>query len=235
MRAIVQTKYGPPTCLQLQDLPKPTPKEDEVLVRVRATCVHPDVWHAVLGRPYILRLMGSGFFRPKNPVPGTDMAGIVESIGAKVEEFKPGDEVFGETIGSTQWSNGGTYAEFAIAPAESLAIKPSEVSFEHAACVPTSGFIALMNLDEIDQSLQNKEVLINGAGGGVGSLALQLAKVRGARVTAVDCAEKQAMLRSLGADATIDYKQEDFTKGSARYDLIFDIPGNHFCNGAANL
>jgi NADPH:quinone reductase-like Zn-dependent oxidoreductase len=171
--------------------------------------------------------MGAGFFKPKNPIPGTDMAGVVEEVGNDVTRFQPGDGVFGETIGSMQWVNGGAYAEYVAVAEECLALKPGNVTFEQAASVPTSGYIALLNFGEVEQLGPGKRVLVNGAGGGVGALALQLAKAYGARVTAVDSTKKLSLLRELGADEVIDYTREDFTKGGVRYDLIFDIPGNH--------
>ena len=198
-----------------------------MLVRVRAASVHADVWHVVMGLPYVLRLMGSGLRKPKNPIPGTDAAGIVESVGKDVTRFRPGDEVFGETLGGRQWQNGGAYAEYATAPESALALKPANITFEQAAAVPTSALIALPAL-RIEGKLQKgHKVLINGAGGGVGSIAVQLAKAFGTEVTAVDSAEKLGMLRALGADHVIDYVQEDFTRSHERYDLIFDVPGNH--------
>ncbi len=226
MKAIVQEKYGSPDDLELREVDKPAIGDDEVLVRVRAASVHPDVWHIVSGRPYVLRLMGAGFSKPKNPIPGTDMAGIVESVGKSVTQFRQGDEVFGETIGAHQWTNGGAFSEYVSVRQDWLALKPDNITFEQAASVPTSGFIALQNLREGKQ-LSGQKVLVNGAGGGVGALALQLAKAYGAHVTAVDSTSKLSMLRSLGADRVIDYTQEDFTRRGVRYDLIFDVPGNH--------
>lgn len=227
MKAIVQERYGSPDDLELRDVDKPAVGDDECLVRVRAASVHPDVWHFVTGRPHILRLMGAGLFKPKNPIPGTDMAGIVESVGARVTRFRTGDEVFGETTLSHGWTTGGAYAEFVSVRDDQLALKPDNVTFEQAASVPTSGLIALQNLRGADRSLPGKKVLVNGAGGGVGSLALQLAKSYGAHVTAVDSTGKLTMLSSLGADRVIDYTQDDFTRLSDRYDLVFDVPGNH--------
>lgn len=227
MKAIVQDRYGSADLLKLREIDKPTAGDDEVLLRVHAASVHPDVWHVVTGLPYVLRLMGSGLRKPKNPVPGTDAAGVVESVGRNVARFKPGDEVFGETLNSHPWTNGGAYAEYATAPEAALALKPTNVSFVAAAAVPTAALIALPIL-RIDGNLQaGQKVLINGAGGGVGSIALQLAKALGAEVTCVDGKDKLDMLRTLGADQVIDYSREDFTQGSQRYDLILDIPGNH--------
>ncbi len=226
MKAVVQEKYGSPDDLELREVDKPAVGDDEVLVRVRAASVHPDVWHVVSGRPYVLRLMGAGLFKPKNPIPGTDMAGIVESVGKGVTRFHQGDEVFGETIHVLQWTNGGAFAEYVAVRRDLLALKPDNITFEQAASVPSSGFITLQNLRGASEVLPGKKVLINGAGGGVGSLALQISKAYGAHVTAVDTTSKLSMLRSLGADDVIDYTQEDFTRSGVRYDLIFDIPGN---------
>ncbi|NIM92939.1 MAG: zinc-binding dehydrogenase [Anaerolineales bacterium] len=227
MRAIVQDKYGSPDdVLELREIEKPVVEDDEVLVHVRAASVHPDVWHVVTGRPYILRLMGAGVFRPKNPIPGTDVAGIVESVGKDVTRFGPGDEVFGETRMEHQWQNGGAYAEYVSVPQDVLALKPNGITFEQAASVPTSGFIALQNLQGGGQIQPGQRVLINGAGGGVGTIAVQLAKAYGAHVTGVDNTEKMEMILSLGADHVIDYTQEDFTQRDERYDLILDVASN---------
>ncbi|MEV4383004.1 NAD(P)-dependent alcohol dehydrogenase [Streptosporangium sp. NPDC049644] len=226
MKAVVQDAYGSPEVLELREIDKPVVKEDEVLVRVRAASVHPDVWHVVSGRPYVLRLMGAGLLRPKNRVPGTDVAGHVESVGRKVTRFRPGDEVFGETIRGNQWKNGGAFAEYVSVSQDALASKPGNVTFEQAAAVPTSGLIALRNLPE-GRLRPGQSVLVNGAGGGVGSFAVQLAKAYGATVTGVDDKAKLDMVRSLGADRVIDHTREDFTRSGERYDLIFDVPGNH--------
>jgi NADPH:quinone reductase-like Zn-dependent oxidoreductase len=227
MKAIVQDRYGSPDVLELEEVEMPVAKDDEVLVRVRAASVHPDVWHVMSGRPYALRLMGAGLLRPKNRIPGTDLAGLVESVGKNVTELEPGDEVFGESLSGYQWTNGGTFAEYVSVKQERLALKPDNITFEQAAAVPTSGLIALNNLREAGGVQPGQKVLINGAAGGVGAIALQLAKAYGANVTGVDHTKKLDMVRSLGADHLIDYTREDFTQGSERYDLIFDIPGNH--------
>jgi len=198
-----------------------------VLVRVRAASVHPDVWHVVTGRPYVLRLMGAGLFKPKNPVPGTDVAGHVESVGENVTQFRPGDDVFGESLkGALQWMNGSAFAEYASVSQDALALKPQGISFKQAAAVPTSGLIALLNLQNQRKIKPGQSVVINGAAGGVGSIAVQLAKAYGARVTGVDGTKKLEMVRALGADHVIDYTQEDFTQLSERYDLIFDVASN---------
>src|SRR5688572_23691752 len=197
MKAVIQSGYGPiERVLSVQHVSTPTPKDDEVLVRVRAASVHPDVWHAILGYPFVLRLMGNGVLRPR-AVPGTDLAGVVEAIGRNVTRFKAGDEVFGESA-RHGWMNGGAYAEYAAVRQDYLALKPSNVSFEQAAAVPTAGTIALNNLGGIVRR-KRQSVLINGAGGCMGPIALQIAKADGAEVTAVDCATKLPMLRALGA------------------------------------
>lgn len=224
MKAVIQEKYGPPDeVLQLREIARPVAGDDEVLVRVRAASVHADVWHVVTGRPYVLRLMGAGLLKPKNPVPGTDLAGVVESVGRNVTRFRPGDEVFGESIKSIQWANGGAFAEYAAAPQDALAHKPKSVSFEQAAAVPTSGLIALNNLQSPRSIQPGQRVLINGAGGGVGSIAVQLAKASGAQVTGVDHPLKLEMIRALGADHVIDHTRQDFTQLGERYDLILDV------------
>lgn len=226
MKAIVCEQYGEPEVMVLKDVEKPVPEEHEVLVKVHAASVHADIWHVVAGWPYALRLMGAGLLRPKKGIPGTDMSGVVESVGEKVTRFRPGDTVFGETVAGHQWTHGGAYAEFVAVPEDNLALKPANITFEQAAAVPTSGIITLWNLDDGEMIQPGSKVLINGAGGGVGSLALQIAKAYGAVVTGVDCTEKMDLVRSLGADRVIDYTQEDFTLENESYDLIFDIPGN---------
>lgn len=227
MKAIVQDGYGPPDeVLRLDEVDTPRIAEDEVLVKVRAASVHPDVWHVVTGRPFALRLMGSGLARPKVRVPGTDCAGVAVAVGKAVTRFRSGDEVFGEAIRGMQWRNGGTFAEYAAVPEEGLALKPANVSFEEAAGVPTSGIIALSNLRSGGISgagAVGRKVLINGAGGGVGSIALQAAKAWGATVTGVDHGEKRDLLLSLGADEALDYAREDFTRSGGKYDLILDV------------
>ncbi len=226
MKAVIQSRYGSPDDLEVREVDRPAVSDDEVLVRVRAASLHPDVWHVVSGWPFVLRLMGAGLFKPKNRIPGTDMSGIVESVGKNVTELRPGDPVFGETIVKQQWTNGGAYAEYVSVHQDLLALKPDNVTFEQAASVPTSGYIALLNLRDRSRLGPGRTVLINGAGGGVGTLALQIAKAHGAHVTAVDSTGKLDMLRSLGADEVVDFTQEDFTRRGVRYDLIFDVPGH---------
>jgi NADPH:quinone reductase-like Zn-dependent oxidoreductase len=227
MRAIVQDRYGSLDVLMLRDVAEPSVQDDEVLVRVRAASVHPDVWHVVRGRPYVLRVMGSGVRRPKHRIPGTDLAGRVESVGRSVTRFRPGDEVFGESVKGYSWRNGGAYAEYAAAPQEALAHKPERLTFEQAAAVATSGLIAIAGVRHQGKLQAGQRVLVNGAGGGVGVMAVQLAKALGAAsVTAVDSAGKLEMLRSIGADQVVDYAREDFTQRGDRHDLIVDVPGN---------
>lgn len=227
IKAIVQYKYGSPDVLDLKEIDSPVVKDDEVLVHVHAASVHPDVWHVVRGVPYVLRIMGAGLLKPKNGVPGTDLAGRVEAVGRNVTQFGPGDKVFGESIRGYSWTNGGAFAEYVSVSQEGLARKPDNLTFEQAAAVPTSGLIALQGLRYQGQLQAGQKVLINGAGGGVGTIAVQLAKSYGAEVTGVDSTEKLDTVRSLGADHVIDYTREDFTQGGERYDLILDIPGNH--------
>lgn len=225
MKAIIQDRYGPPDAvLSLREIETPAIRDDEVLVRVRAASVHPDVWHAVYGWPYVLRLMGSGLRRPKYPIPGTDVAGTVDAVGRSVTRFQPGDAVFGETLRSHQWRNGGAFAEYVPVAEQHLASKPGNVTFEQAAAVPTAGLILLLNVRDA-QLLPGHHVLVNGAGGGVGALAVQLAKARGATVTGVDSAAKRDLVGSLGADRVLDYAEQDYTRAGDRYDLIIDIPG----------
>lgn len=226
MKAIIQQRYGSPDDLELREVDRPIVGDGEVLVRVRAASLHPDVWHVVAGRPFVLRLMGAGLLKPRNPIPGTDMAGIVESVGRSATRFRPGDPVFGETSATHQWTHGGAFAEYVAVREDLLASKPENVTFEQAASVPSSGVIALQNLRGLGPWRTGERVLINGAGGGVGAIALQIAKARGAHVTAVDSAGKLGMLRSLGADEVVDYKREDFTRRGVRYHLVFDVPGD---------
>jgi NADPH:quinone reductase-like Zn-dependent oxidoreductase len=223
MRAVIQSGYGAPaTVLSVEDVAKPVPSDHEVLVRVRAASMHPDVWHVVVGIPIVLRLMGNGLLRPR-AIPGTDIAGVVEAVGNQVTRFAIGDEVFGECA-KHGWMNGGAYAEYAAVPQDYLARKPRNVTFEQAAAVPTAGMIALNNLGGTVRP-KRETVLINGAGGCMGPIALQIAKADGARVTAVDSAEKLPMLAALGADHVIDYRKEDYLRRGERYDFVLDVVG----------
>jgi len=218
MKAIVQDTYGSTDVLELRDIDKPEIADDEVLVRVHAAGVDRGVWHVMTGLPYPIRLAGYGLRAPKTPVPGADVAGVVEAAGKDVTRFQPGDEVFG--IGK------GAFAEYARAPENKLAPKPANLTFEQAAVVAISGLPALQGLRDHGKVRPGQKVLIIGASGGVGTYAVQLAKVFGAEVTAVCGSTKVDMVRSLGADHVIDYTREDFAEGEQRYDVILDIGGN---------
>jgi NADPH:quinone reductase-like Zn-dependent oxidoreductase len=218
MKAIVQDEYGSADVLELRDIDKPKIADDEVLVHVHAAGVGRDVWHVMRGLPYPIRLAGYGLRAPKNPVIGSDVAGVVETVGDKVSRFRPGDEVFG--IGK------GSYAEYARAPEDKLAPKPTNLTFEQAAVVAIMGSTALQALRDQGKVRQGQEVLIIGASGGVGTYAVQIAKAFGANVTGVCSTQKVEMVLSIGADHVIDYKREDFAEGDQRYDLILDIGGN---------
>ena len=218
MKAIVQDTYGSTDVLELRDIDKPEVADDEVLVRVHAAGVDRGVWHVMTGLPYPIRLAGYGLRAPKTPVPGADVAGVVEAAGKDVTRFQPGDEVFG--IGK------GAFAEYARAPENKLAPKPANLTFEQAAVVAISGLPALQGLRDHGKVRPGQKVLIIGASGGVGTYAVQLAKVFGAEVTAVCGSTKVDMVRSLGADHVIDYTREDFAEGEQRYDVILDIGGN---------
>lgn len=225
MRAVVQNAYGPPgEVLDTGDRPVPEPGPDEVVVRVVAASVHPDVWHAVTGLPYVLRIMGSGLRRPKVDVPGTDLAGIVSAVGDDVDGLAIGDRVYGESLIGHQWKNAAAYAEYVAVRATSLAPLPPNLDFVEAAAIPTSAYIAAMNMAHLVRP--GDKVLVNGAGGGVGMFVMQIAKAAGATVTGVDTTSKQDLLRELGADHVVDYTNEDFALGEERYNLIVDIPGN---------
>jgi NADPH:quinone reductase-like Zn-dependent oxidoreductase len=227
MKAIVQDRYGSADVLELREIERPTANDDEVLIRVRASSIHADVWHAMRGIPYVLRFMGSGVRAPKHRVPGTDLAGVVESVGTNVTRFRAGDEVFGQSLRANLWRNGGAFAEYAAVPEAMLEPKPAGLTFEHAAAVPTSGSLAVQHVRDEGRTQPGQRVLINGAGGAVGSFAVQLAKAYGAHVTGVDAPAKLDMLRSIGADEVLDYTKEDFTRRGERYDFVLDIAGNH--------
>ena len=218
MKAIVQDTYGSPDVLQLREIDKPVVGEDEVLVRVQAAGVDQCVWHSVAGLPYLFRIAGIGVRAPKNPVPGLDVAGRVEAVGGSVTLFQPGDEVFGTCRGS--------FAEYASARADRLGPKPAKLSFEEAAAVPTSGATALQAVRDKGKVRPGQRVLVIGAGGGVGTFAVQLAKAFGAEVAGVCSTTKTELVRSIGADRVIDYTREDFADGRNRYDVILDIAGN---------
>jgi NADPH:quinone reductase-like Zn-dependent oxidoreductase len=218
MQAIVNHAYGPPDDLKLQQIDKPEIGDDGVLVRVRAASVNPLDWHFMRGQPYVARST-MGLRRPKVFVRGVDVAGEVEAVGANVAQFQRGDAVFGECEG--------TFAEYASGPEMRLAPKPVGLTFEQAAAVPIAGCTALQALRDHGQIQAEQQVLINGASGGVGTFAVQLAKAFGAEVTGVCSTQNVDLVSSIGADNVVDYTQEDFTRSSQRYDLILDLAGNH--------
>jgi len=226
MKAIVQVGYGPPErVLAMQEVDRPPVGDEDVMVRVRATSVNTPDWIAVSGTPYILRLQ-SGLRRPKTRVRGTDVAGVIEAVGSKVTDFRPGDEVFGSAWAGLQPTSG-TFAEFTVVPASQLVGKPLNVTFEEAAASVMSGITALIAMRDVGKVAPGSHVLINGASGGVGTLAVQVAKALGAEVTGVSSTRNLEFLRSLGADHVIDYTTEDFTLGEPRYDVILDNVMNH--------
>ena len=218
MKAIVQDAYGSTDVLELRDVDEPDIADDEVLVQVHAAGVDRGVWHVMTGLPYPIRLAGYGLRAPKTPVPGADVAGVVEAVGTAVTRFEPGDKVFG--VGK------GTFAEYARAAEDKLAPKPANLTFKQAAVVPISGLTALQALRDHAKVQPGQKILITGASGGVGTYAVQLAKGYGAEVTAVCSTTKVDMMGSLGADHVIDYMLDDFADGKQRYDVIVDIGGN---------
>jgi NADPH:quinone reductase-like Zn-dependent oxidoreductase len=220
MKAIVQDAYGTEDVLEYRDIDKPVPKDDEVLVRVRAAGLDRGVWHVMTGLPYLVRVVvpTMGLSRPKVPVRGMDLAGQVEAVGGRVTRFRPGDAVFGWTDGS--------YAEYASVPEDQLVPMPANLSFEQAAAVPISGLAALQGLRDVGEIHAGQKVLVIGAAGGVGSFAVQLAKAFGAHVTGVGSTTQLDLIRSLGADEVVDYTHDDVTDGSRHWDLILDTAGH---------
>jgi NADPH:quinone reductase-like Zn-dependent oxidoreductase len=225
MKAIVQDRYGPSSVLRMADMPVPEIAADEVLVAVHAASMHADIWHAVTGVPYALRLMGSGVRRPKQPIPGIDVSGTIVAVGSEVTAFAPGNEVFGETTRRQQWTNGGAFAEFAAVPAAALAIKPTRLSHVEAAAVPTSGLIGVQVVEDEGRVQPRQTVLVNGAAGGVGVFAVQVAKAAGAFVTGVDRTDKLEILHRIGADEVVDYTTTDVTERLDAYDVFIDVAG----------
>jgi NADPH:quinone reductase-like Zn-dependent oxidoreductase len=226
MKAIVQTRYGPPEqVLRMQEMAPPAPRAGEVLVRVRATSVNTPDWITVTGVPYFLRL-AFGLRRPRTPVRGTDVAGVVEAVGRDVTDLQPGDEVFGSSWTGTLGTRG-TFAERTTVAASSLIVKPHGLSFEDAAASVMSGLTALAAIQTLGKVTPGTRVLINGASGGVGTFAVQIARSLGAEVTGVCSTRNIDLVRSLGAEHVIDYTQEDFTRGTERYDLVLDNVLNH--------
>ena len=219
MKAIVYCDYGVAN-LKLEDVEKPTPADDQLLVRVRAASVNPYDWHFVEGTPYVMRAMGVGLRKPKDTHLGVDFAGTVEAVGKNVTQFKPGDEVFG--------GRGGAFAQYICPRAtRAVALKPANVSFEEAASVNIAGITALQAVRDKGKVQPGQKVLINGASGGVGTFAIQIAKSLGADVTGVCSTRNVDLVKSLGADHVIDYTKEDFTKDDQKYDVILDNVGNH--------
>ena len=218
MQAIVQDRYGSTGVLAIKDVDKPEIADGEVLVRVRAASIHVGDWILMTGSPFVMR-MATGLRRPKNRVPGTDVAGTVEAVGKDVNGLRPGDEVFG-------WCTG-AFAEYACAPEDQFVKKPANLTFEQAAAVGVSASTALQLLRDDAKVKPGQKVLINGASGGVGTFAVQIAKALGAEVTGVTSTKNVEMVRSIGADHVIDYTHEDFTTGERRYDVIIDNVGNH--------
>jgi NADPH:quinone reductase-like Zn-dependent oxidoreductase len=234
MKAAIYRRCGPPDVLQIEDVEKPVPKDNEVLIKIRAAGVNPLDWRLMQGGPYFVRtLLGLG--KPKIKRPGVDVAGQVETVGRNVTKFKPGDAVFGLCKG--------TFAEYLCAPESAFVIKPDNVTFEQAASVPVAALTALQGLRDKGKIQPAQKVLINGAAGGVGTFAVQIAKSFGAEVTGVCSTRNVDMLRSIGADRVIDYTREDFTKAhpktgpktEKRYDIIFDNVGNHSLSACRRL
>ena len=217
MKAIVCTQYGSPDILRLKEVEKPAPKDDEVLVTIHAASANPLDWHLMRGSPFLARL-GGGLRKPKDPRLGVDIAGRVEAVGNNVTRFLPGNEVFGTVKGG--------FAEYACAREDRLALKPTNISFEEAAAAPVVAFTALQGLRDKGKIQHGQKVLVNGASGGVGTFAVQIAKSFGTEVTGVCSTRNLDMVRSIGADHVIDYTREDFTKNGQRYDQIYDAVGN---------
>ena len=219
MKAIIHTKYGSPDVLQIAEVEKPTSKDDEVLIKIHAASVNAYDWHVLTADIFLIRIMGGGLLKPKYTRLGADIAGRVEAVGKNVKQFQPGDEVFGMIQGG--------FAEYACAPEDALVLKPSNLSFEEAAAVPMAAVTALQGLRDTGQIQPGQKVLINGASGGVGTFAVQIAKSFGAEVTAVCSTRNLDQARSLGADHVIDYNKENFTQNGQQYDLILAANGYH--------
>ena len=216
MKAVLYEKYGPPEAMKLREIEKPTPKDDEILVKIHATSVNASDHELLTGNPPYARIWG--LFKPNYKVLGSDIAGTVEAIGKNVTEFNPGDEVFGDLF--EHW---GGFAEYVSAPEKMWISKPKSLSFESIAALPQAAVIALQGLRDKGKIQKGQHVLINGAGGGAGSFAIQLAKMYNAEVTAVDHTEKLELMRSIGADHVVDYTKEDYTKSGKQYDLVLDF------------
>ena len=226
MKAIVYRTYGSPNVLHVEETATPTPTDDQVLIRIRAASVNPYDWHFMRGSPYIMRML-SGLTRPKDIRVGVDFAGVVQTVGSRVTRFKPGDAVFGGCRGA--------FAEYACAAGASIVAKPANVTFEQAAAVAVAGYTALQGLRDHGRIQRGHNVLINGASGGVGTFAVQIAKSFGARVTGVCSSRNLDLVRSLGADCVIDYTREDFTSGSDRYDVVLDCHASRPLRACAGI
>lgn len=224
MKAIVCTKYGSPDVLQLQEVENPSPKDDEVLIKIHAASINSRDWRMMRANPFFIRLMPGGFLQPKNKILGGDVAGRIEAVGRYVKQFKPGDEVFGSLPSAT---GRGTFAEYVCANENAITLKPANLTFEQAAAVPLAALTALQGLRDNGHIQSGQKVLINGASGGVGTFAVQIAKAFGAEVTAVCSTRNLDMAHSIGADHTIDYTKEDFTRNGQQYDLILAVNGYH--------
>src|SRR3989440_6859197 len=218
MKAIVYHEFGSPDVLRLEEVDKPVPNDNQILVKVRALSVNPLDWHFMEGTPYLGRLRAFGLLKPKVERLGVDYAGTVEAVGKNITEFKPGDEVYGNKFGA--------FAEYVVATDKAMVLKPASLSFEQAASLPVAALTALQALRDSGKLQPGQKVLINGASGGVGTFAVQIAKALGAEVTAVCSTRNVDLVRSLGADHVVDYTRDDFTKSDQRYDLMFDNAGS---------
>jgi len=223
MKAIVYEKYGPPEVFQLREVEKPVPGDNEILVKIHAASVNAADWHLHRADPFLVRVMGEGFLKPKHKILGADIAGQVEAVGRNVKQFKAGDEVFGD-LASHGW---GGFAEYVCPTENALVIKPANLTFEEAAAVPLAALTALLGLRDKGNIQSGQKVLINGSSGGVGTFAVQIAKSYGAEVTAVCSTKNLDMARAIGADHVIDYSKENFTKNGQGYDLILAANGFH--------
>jgi NADPH:quinone reductase-like Zn-dependent oxidoreductase len=220
MKAIVYTKFGSPDVLQLKEVEKPIPGDNEILIKVHAASANAYDWRHLRADPFLIRLMGAGLLKPKHTILGADIAGQVEAVGSNVKQFHPGDDVFGE-------GSYGGFAEYVCVDENRFVLKPANLTFEEAAAVPMAALTALQGLRDKGQIKAGQKVLINGASGGVGTFAVQIAKSFEAEVTGVCSTKKMDFVRSIGADHVIDYTQEDVTKNKQQYDLIFDIAAHH--------
>ncbi len=227
MKAAIYTEYGSPDVLEVRAIKKPVPNDDQILIKVRAASVNPLDWHFLRGNPVIARVGMMGLRKPKNPRLGVDLAGEVEAVGKNVTQFKPGDEVFGQKFGA--------FAEYVCVRADrQIILKPSHLTFEQAASIPVAAITALQGLRDQGKVQPGQKVLINGASGGVGTFAVQIAKSLGAEVTGVCSTRNLDLVRSLGADHVIDYTKDDFTRGNERYDVLLDNVGNQPLSGFRN-